>query len=393
MRILLVACRYPWPPRRGDQVRALQCIEALGGRHEVTLLAPEPATGQPPVPNGLSCRVELYRRRLAGHAAGLARALGRGLPLQSGLFLHSDLGSKLRRLAPEHELVVLQTVRLAAHLRDVGDALLLMDFIDCLSLNFASRAACDRPWLRPLLRVEAGRLASWEGRLLGEVAGAMAVCRRDLEELARRGPGQVADRLLEVPVAVEPSAASLAEGPGERSVLAITGNLGYFANHDAVSWWLREVWPLLRQARPGLEMVIAGDRPSRALKSLIQGAGARLMESPPDLGQVLAGATLSLAPMRCGSGVPMKVLESWRAGVPVVASPWAAAGTAGKPGEELAVAGDPRQWVETVSELLADSAQRRRLAAAGRARLERDYSLETVRRNLLEAVDKAVQSA
>ena len=38
MKILLVTSRYPWPPRRGDQMRALQMLDFLSVEHELTLL-------------------------------------------------------------------------------------------------------------------------------------------------------------------------------------------------------------------------------------------------------------------------------------------------------------------------------------------------------------------
>ena len=48
LHVLLVTARYPWPPRRGDQLRACQMLELLSPEHRVTLLTPRPAAGQPP---------------------------------------------------------------------------------------------------------------------------------------------------------------------------------------------------------------------------------------------------------------------------------------------------------------------------------------------------------
>ncbi|MCB1034063.1 MAG: hypothetical protein KDD47_09545, partial [Acidobacteria bacterium] len=111
MKVLLVTSRYPWPPRRGDQVRAVQFSEFLGPEHEVTLLAPEPGSGLPPPPSEL--RVETYRRSRIPRSSALLGVLDGSLPLQSLLFSQSDLGRKLRELAPRMDLVILQLVRLA----------------------------------------------------------------------------------------------------------------------------------------------------------------------------------------------------------------------------------------------------------------------------------------
>jgi glycosyltransferase involved in cell wall biosynthesis len=167
----------------------------------------------------------------------------------------------------------------------------------------------------------------------------------------------------------------------------MTGNLGYFVNRDAVVWWLAEVWPQLAVARPEVRLVVAGDRPGRAVTRAVERAGPRveLVAAPSDLSGVLERAAAALAPLRCGAGVPVKILEAWAAGVPVVASPWAAAGAAAQPGHELLVADRPDDWVAAVGALLDDRGLCARLAGAGRARLALDCSRAVVQSQLDQA--------
>jgi polysaccharide biosynthesis protein PslH len=419
-------------------------LELLAPEHSVTLLTPEAPAGEQPPPAGTA--VETYRAGAGaggliraggglrgaasglsgaasgflGAANGLARAATRGLPLQSGWFYSADLRRQLRRLAPRADLVVLQLVRLAAHRADLGATPVLVDLIDDLALNFARRAAVDRWWLRPALALEARLLARAQRRLVRQAAVVLLVSCRDRRELTRGLPAALADRVRTVALAVEPTAGALepaagAAAPAEPPALVFTGNLGYFVNADAISWWLREVWPAVAARCPGLKLVVAGDRPPARLRRLVtaaeataaaawatwvagaaEAAGAAgaagevtLVESPPDLRRLLAGATVALAPMRCGSGVPVKILEAWSQGVPVVASPWAAAGTTGVPGEDLLVANSPRQWAEVLSGLLQNPSARRRLAANGRRRLQTDCSRQAVKAQLLAAVAAA----
>lgn len=374
MKLLLVTSRYPWPPRRGDQIRATQLLEIWQGEYEVTLLTPEPERGAPPSP----IPIEIYQPpRGWGKAVAVARELFAGLPLQNGLFESPDLGRRLRQLAPRHDLVVLQLARLAGHLPDLGKVPVIADLIDSLSLNLGMRARFDHPILRPVWNWEAARLARAERALIERAEWTLVVCERDRRHLERKLPAELAKRLAVVPIALAPatSPAALPDSP----VLALTGNLGYFVNADAVTWWLREVWPRLRDRRPEIRVVIAGARPTRRVRQEAKRAGVELIDTPPDLLAVLARATLALAPMRSGSGVPIKILEAWSLGVPVVASEWAAAGTTGKDGEDFAVVReDPESWVETILHLLDSPEQCRRLAAAGRRRLEQDYSREAV---------------
>ncbi|HEX5715475.1 MAG TPA: glycosyltransferase family 4 protein [Thermoanaerobaculia bacterium] len=402
MKILLVTSRYPWPPRRGDQMRAVQMLDFLASEHEVTLLTPEPGPEQPPPPAGAPYKMELYRpTRGATSLFGMGRVLAKNLPLQSGLFYQPDLGRKLRELAPKMDLGILQLVRLAVHLEDFGKTPLLVDLIDSLSLNFSLRAEVDRVWLRPLLKLEARLLSVGERKLAERAAGVLVVCERDRQALINRLPPELAARVSVVRLSVRERRV---EPPEEREklwregdkgpVLVITGNLGYFVNVDAVTWWLREVWPSLRRARPDVRIVVAGERPAGAVRREIERAGVKLIESPRDMRSIISQATLSLAPMRCGSGVPIKVLEAWAVGVPVVATPWAVAGTSGRQGEDFRLVGThPIEWVHAIEELLEDPIARQRLAENGRRRLAADYSRETVREQLLGVIEGLAPAA
>ena len=392
-RILITASRYPWPPHRGDQARALQVAELLAAEHEVTLLVPEAAAGQVPPPAAdLPYRLSTYPRRpRIGAGAGLARAALERLPLQTGLFWNPALGRALRRLAPDRDLVILQLIRLAPHLPDLAGVPVLVDLVDSLALSTGKRAELDRLPARPLLRLESRWLARWERRLVGEAAGAMVVSRRDRDAIAHGLPAEVARRLhvvpLAVPTAVEPPPTPRAEAP---PVLAITGNLGYFPTREGLGWFLDEVWPELRRSRPDLRLIAAGARPGHHLRRALLAAGAEIDEAPADLRPVLASATVALAPMRGGAGQPMKVVEAWAAGVPVVATSWASAGTTAKPGEDLLVADDPEGWRRAILDLVGDRSLRERIAASARERLLADYSHDGVRRRLDRAVSAAL---
>jgi len=394
LKVLLVAARYPWPPRRGDQMRAVQALAALAAEHEVTLLAPRPDENAPRLPAGAPFRVETYD---AGGASalplGLARAAARGWPLQTALFVSSDLSRKIRSLSSRAELGILQLARLAPYAADFGELPLVVDLIDSLALNFERRAAVDRPWMRPLWLREAARLERAERGLVARSLRSLLVCERDRADQARRVGARFASRLGVVGIEVEadePSRfASAASGP---PVLALTGNLGYFVNADAARWFLRRVWPELHRRRPDLRLRLAGDRPTRAVRRAARAPGVELHASPGDLKALLRGATLSLAPMRCGSGVPIKILEAWALGVPVVASIWAAAGTPARPGEDLALAGDePDAWIEIILRLLNDPDERAHLVRGGRQRLAEHFSREVIDRAWRQAV--AVEGA
>ena len=383
---------------------AIQLAGILGAadglHHEVSLLVPESKDPDGVPPPDLPFRIVRYSTRRREALVGLFRAAVRGLPLQSALFHHRDLERRVRELAPGADLVILQLTRLADYANEIGDKLFLVDFIDSLALNFEQRATFDQAWRRPLLRFEARRLLVAESSLLERSVGGLIVSERDRDWLAERAPLAVADRLTVVPLVVHARPKSdesdpvLAEGRRQRGGLVFTGNLGYFVNDDAIRWFVREVWPTLHRTRPDIPLTIAGARPRRRLRRLVTSAGngVELLDTPPDLAPILRDSSVSLAPMRAGSGVPVKVLEAWAEGIPVVASPWAAAGAAGHHDENLLIARTASEWCAAVTRLIDDRALAERLAQAGRRRVEEHHSVGAARAAIESALRRAERS-
>lgn len=380
MTTLLVVSRYPWPQRSGDQRRTVEMVAALARWGEVVLMAPRPGRRAPEPPRDFPARLVFYTppRPLAWPARALGALIGRH-PLETvTLGVTRDLVRHFRRLVGAANLVVLQLTRLSPLLPEVPAAVpLAVDLIDSLALNFERRAAAGSPVLAPLFRLGAGRHRVAEAELVARAGVALLVAEGDRAHLAERlGPG-LASRLAVVPL-VAPSTAPQAESLPATERLIVTGNLGYFPTRHGVAWFLRAVWPGLRAARPGLEMVLAGARPPRSLRRLAARSGATLLADPPEILPHLAAATLALAPLEAGTGQPIKILEAWSLGIPVVASPAAASGVGGRDGIDLRIARSPAEWHAVLLELLDDAGQRQRLAAAGRARLAADFSPEAV---------------
>lgn len=381
MTIFLAVSRYPWPERSGDQRRTGELVAALAALGEVVVLAPEPAAGSPGPPVGWPARLECYRPPARWTWPGRAlAALCRALPLETAYLGGPDLERRLRRA--DADLVVLQLSRLVPALAAVAPGVpLAVDLIDSLAWNFERRAAAGSRWLAPLLRLGAWGHRRAEVRLLARAAVAWLVAEGDRAAVASRLPPQLAAKLQVVPL-VAPAAAgstpSQPSQPSDRPTLILTGNLGYFPTRHGITGFLRDVWPTLSTARPELELLLAGARPPASLRRAAARAGARLLADPPDLRALLAAATVALAPLEAGTGQPIKVLEAWAEGVPVVASPAAAAGVGGCDGVDLRIADTSTDWRRVILELLAEPEQRARLAAAGAAHLAADYSAAAV---------------
>ncbi len=376
-RIVLVTTRVAVPPTRGQQVRTDEWLRALAG-HELALVCPRPrdATTVDAVAR-LGVEAHWYPYPASDALRAVVPALTRGLPAQEGVYRTPAAAAAMTRALEQApaDLVIVQTVRCcwAAEWVGVGSGRppVLFDAIDSMALHYRHRARSAPVHRRWALLSESARCERRERWIAGRADLSVAVSDRDLEAFAPVGRGRVvvvSGRTVELADPVRPT----------EPVVLLSGNLGYRPTVDAALWFAREVWPHVRAARPDARWVLAGARPAARIRRLAERPGVEVHAEPPDLAPFLARAAVAVAPMATGSGIPLKVIEAWAAGVPVVAAPWAAAGLGAGAEEALAVADGAEAFADAIVRLLSEPEEARRLAAAGRDRWVERYRPESV---------------
>lgn len=393
MRILFVTGRFPYPLLRGDQLRAFHQLRLLGPRHRITLVtfAARPPAGEArDAVAGFCERIVSVPLRRPGMARNLLRHAFSPLPLQAALYDDPAMARALRALVPDggYDIAHVQLARMAPHLASCRARARVVDLVDALSLGMERRAARDRPPARWLARLEARRLRAYESRVCAQAEQAIVCSRVDLEALG--APPNVAV----VPNGVDLVRFPFGRAGREPGRVVFTGNLGYFANADAVLWFAGQVLPLVRRSLPGVRFEVVGARPPRALRRLARGDGAITLVGPvADVGERLRGAQAAVAPLQAGSGQSNKILEAMASGAPVVATPLAAGGIEARDGEHLLLAATPEEFAGELARLLGDPALAERLAGAGRRLVEAAYTWERSLERLEESYARALEAA
>lgn len=376
MRILFITNRFPGLLKRGDQMRAYHQIRHLARRHAITLLAFDEAPPDSPWPAEMAAcceRVITARRPPLGTLLRLLGALAGKRPFQVAMYDAVPAGAGLEGLLNESrfDLAHIQLARLGPMVARLAPLPCVVDFVDALSLNMARRAQLDRGPLSWVARSEAARLAIYERALCAQVAGA-AICALpdraaigNFTNLHIVGNGVDLERF--------PFVAPQARGAG----VVFIGNLGYFPNVDAASWFAAEVMPLLTAAVPAARIKLVGARPAASLHRIAANTpGVELVGPVPEVQPFLTEAAVAVAPLRAGSGQQLKILEAMAAGTPVVATSLSAAGLDAINGQHLLVADDARAMAEAIARLIADSELSMRLARNARTLVETRYSWE-----------------
>lgn len=137
----------------------------------------------------------------------------------------------------------------------------------------------------------------------------------------------------------------------EPDSLIFTGGFSYFANHDAMSWFMQFVYPLIRQDNPHIRVFVTGNT---AGKQVPYQSELILTGFVDDVRPLVANASISLAPIRIGGGTRLKILEAMALRTPVVSTTKGAEGLEIEHGTHLLVADTPEEFARAVLTLLND---------------------------------------
>ncbi len=373
MNILFVASRFPYPPLQGDRVRAYYQLRHLAQRHAITLVAPAPnaqagaalAAMQPYCRSIVTVPAPAWQRW-----GRLLRAPLSPLPWQTLFSFPPALLQQVRSLlrAQPYHLAHVQLIRMAPVAAALDSVPKVIDLIDALSVNMRRRAQRERGPLRWLTRAEAGRVLRYERALTHTFDQLLISSAADRDSIGDYGNLHVA------PNGVDTQA--YAFGPGERQagLLVFIGAMKYFPNVDAVTWFVREVFPAVRRALPHARLLIVGANPPAAVRRLAKADGVTVTGFVPSTQTYLSQAAAAVVPMQSGSGMQFKVLEAMACGAPVVATPLGLGGLDAQPDRHLLVAASADEFTRQVVRLLTDPALQRYLAANARQLVEAQYS-------------------
>ena len=122
------------------------------------------------------------------------------------------------------------------------------------------------------------------------------------------------------------------------------GSFRHDPNRVAVDWFVRQVLPLILAQEPGAKLVIAGSDPPPEHTYADHAAHMQMLGYVEDVREPLARYAIFVCPILSGSGVRVKLLEAFAAGIPVVSTRVGAEGLAVKDGEFCALADDPAEF-------------------------------------------------
>ncbi|MEK7317421.1 MAG: TIGR03087 family PEP-CTERM/XrtA system glycosyltransferase [Candidatus Eisenbacteria bacterium] len=380
MKILFLCQRVPYPPTKGEKIRAYHHLTQLARRHEVHLacLADKGVDEEHVAYLRQRCASVdvVYRSPWGARILALA-AIVTGRPLSVAAFASRELrrlvGERLRVSRPD--LVFAYSSAMAPYAEGIDGMPRAIDFVDADSEKWRSYGRV-RPFPQSALyALEAERLACYEGRVATDFDASFFVSDAEAKIVQRRTSRKDV-RVLPMGVDLEYFQPIPDREPPRAPRIVFTGVMGYYPNVDAATYFARDVLPLIRASVPEARFLIVGRDPAAEVRRLGRLPGVEVTGTVPDVRPYLAEAAMAVAPFRIARGVQSKVLEAMASGLPVVGTRLAFQGLMAREEDGVRMADTPEALAQVSAALLLDATSQRSLGRAARLYVERHHHWE-----------------
>jgi sugar transferase (PEP-CTERM/EpsH1 system associated) len=368
MRILVLTHRLPYAPNRGDRLRAYHMLQGLKDRAEVELVSlvhdDEEAAHVDEVRSFVARVATVRVPKLRNYVRSAMTLLG-DTPLTHGLLdapgMTEILNEVCRRQRPDVVFAYCSGMARFALQPPLDTIPLVLDFVDVDSQKWREMAAASRPPLSWVYAREAATLGAFEARAARHAVAALVVNAREASVARKLAPDanvRVLNNGIEI-ARLQPPAA-----PVDSARVVFCGVMNYSPNDEGMQWFVRDVWPTVRAARPDATLAIVGSDPTATLKTLCAGdATIRVTGRVPDVREWLWESAVGIAPLHVARGVQNKALEAIAAGLPIVITEAVAGGLPQAAAHASSVANTPAQFAHHVLALLSLTPQERRSRA------------------------------
>lgn len=389
MKILLLTPRVPYPPYRGDKLKIFNLLKRLSKKNTIHLIS------------FVETRKELeYVEHLRPYCevvdfVPLPRwrsflqclfGLFSNVPLQVHYFKSSRMQSLVCRVIKNAQFDIIHThlIRMAQYTAEIKHPRKVLDLTDASSLYLKRFLSLEKnPLKKVILKVEVNRIVSYESIL--ERFDTCLVCSKP-DQSALKNTAPAADiRIIPNGVDLEyfSSNGSIAYDP---SRIIFTGNLTYFPNIDAIFFFLKEIFPLIKKEIPSATFYIVGQSPPSKVRALAS-QDIVVTGFVEDIKAQYVQSAVAVSPVRFGAGTLNKILEPLALGIPVVATPIGVEGLNLTIGKNILVADNPRAFAMAVVRVMQEPELRGQLSREAMALVRRLYNWDTI----VDSLEKVYQ--
>lgn len=180
-------------------------------------------------------------------------------------------------------------------------------------------------------------------------------------------------------------------GGREPESILFLGSFRHRPNVEALEWLVDGVMPEVLRAAPGARLYVAGSDAPEGHTVPDLGGAVRVLGFVPDVRETLARYAVFACPILSGSGVRVKLLEAFAAGIPCVSTALGAEGLAREDGTVCRLADEPREFAQKIVELFRHPEEAEAMARRAREYVERHHDARAMAGRLVESYREALR--
>jgi len=142
------------------------------------------------------------------------------------------------------------------------------------------------------------------------------------------------------------------------------GSMNWYANVHGLIWFINDVFPIIKQRRPGtiFNIVGSGEPSGKLLEATKHDKNIRFWGFQEDDVGFFHKAKVFVVPLWIGAGARVKVITAWAAKIPVVSTFFGAEGSRTDNLNNIVMTDDPAEFAESVLRILDDQDHARTIA-------------------------------
>jgi len=362
MKVLVISNWYPYPADNGARLRVYNLLRQTSKRHRVYLLSfhrqhvdASSIRHMEQICEGVEL-VPFDPVNLSGMLPFLK--LFHITPRAITMSYSPEMAHKTSKILDAYQpdlaiaIAIEQSGGMAHYLRSYNSIPRILEDLELSALH--DRMMSEKKWVRKLrLNLNWLKLKPHIRGLLQDLDGCTVVSQKEKFIVEAVAPGYHPIGI--VPNGIDVETYSDEYLGKENHSLIFPGALTYEANYLAMEYFLREIYPLIHEAIPGVKLYITGSTKGVALDGLDQAEGVIFTGYVSDVRERIARSQVCVVPMTVGGGSRLKILEAMALRTAVVSTSKGAEGINVTPGRDILLADEPMDFADKVIGLLQSS--------------------------------------
>lgn len=391
MKILILSNKVPYPASDGSSIAMRSMVDALSSNHaQVWLLCLNTRKhfrSEAEIRKHQAEKINLEFFNVDTDVKPLAAILNLlgSQAYHVSRFYQKSLANRLRDLLAQErfDIIQLEGLPMAVYLpllRSLSDASLVIRAHNIEYQIWERHLAHEQnPIRKAYLSLQVARLRKFEKQSLEQADAVVFITHRDQETYRDWGGKSLA---ITSPCGLNPAEHPPISGASSKYDLVHLASLDWLPNRQGAWWFLKEVWPLILEARPETTMGFGGrDMP----KEIIEMGSEQLWLYPhvANAREFVSHGKVAVIPLLAGSGMRIKLLEMLAWGMPTVSTEIGAEGIPIQNYQQGILASDPESFAAAVVYLLEGKEARQEMQVQARAFFETQYNNQVLGKDLL----------